>query len=131
MRSAIWGFIILVMGLCTVDAYADSLYLGQWSHHFKKSQEIKREKHPLVLYEYDDTGVLFGYWKNSYNRNTFAIGKSFVNVETKYGKFGAKGGLASGYDIPVFGALYYEVGWVAINWVPTEVISIGLKFDLP
>tara|TARA_R110000822_G_scaffold154105_5_gene293596 strand:- start:293 stop:697 length:405 start_codon:yes stop_codon:yes gene_type:complete len=132
MRNIVFiiGVFIISLVLFNSGVKADSLYVGQWSHHFKKTDEITREKHPLVLYNHDKSGAMFGYWRNSFDRDTFAVARSFVKVDTAYGMFGVRGGLATGYDIPVFGALYYEVGWLSFNLVPSEVISVGLKFPL-
>ena len=123
--------IIFTLSLLFVPiTFADTLYLGQISKHFKKDTEIKRERHKLVIYEWEDSGVLVGYWRNSYDRNTYAIGKRLIEKGTHFGNFGVKAGLATGYHYPIFGTLYYNAGYISINWIPTEVISAGLKFEL-
>jgi hypothetical protein len=42
---------------------------------------------------------------------------------------GLKAGAVTGYNYPVFGAISVQMGYLDVNIVPTEVVSVGLKFD--
>lgn len=112
-------------------AKADTLYVWQHSKHFPPvGKDIVREDHPLLIYE-NDRGWMAGYWRNSFNKDTFAVGyhHRFWQSDEKLLSVGVKGGLATGYPYPVFGTLNAQVWMVDINWVPTEVIAVGLKVD--
>jgi len=84
----------------------------------------------LVIYEHVNSNTLVGYWRNSYDRHTLAIGKNVYKHPTPLGNFGIKLGIASGYHVPVFGSIYYDAKHFSINWLPGEVIGIGLRIDL-
>lgn len=123
--------IAIVLTVVYSCAKADTVYLGQKSHHFKPvGKGITRESHSLLIYENED-GWMAGYWRNSFNKDTFAVGyhHRFWQSDEKLFSVGVKGGLATGYPLPVFGALNAQVWMVDINWVPTEVIAVGLKVD--
>ena len=122
--------VLLCLLLWAGSSSANTLYIGQLTHHFNKDTDITRESHALVIYEHIRSRVLVGYWRNSFDRHTLALGRNFYKQSTPYGVFGLKAGLATGYHIPVFAALYYDAGPISINWVPGEVVGVGFKFDL-
>lgn len=146
MASLVIGFDVLLYGgcilvfiiaLCLVfssECKADTLYLGQKSHHFNPvGEDIVRESHALVVYEHS-SGWMGGYWRNSYDRDTYSVGYHYYLWKTANKgepdmSLGLKAGLVTGYDYPAFGAINVQMGYVDVNIVPTEVISVGLKFD--
>lgn len=125
-------FLILTVasGLLVVNtARADSIYIGQISDHFNSDTKY-RERHPLVVYEIEDEegSWIVGWWKNSYNRHTYAIGAKVPEARSSWGEVGYKIGLATGYRVPVFATLYYQNEYLDINWLPGEMVSAGLRF---
>lgn len=124
--------LVLVLSIYCVNVYADALYVGQISDHFNDSDKVDRESHPLVVYEWDkeDRHLLVGWWKNSFNKHTFAVGVKTPEIRNSFGEFGFKAGLATGYRVPLFASIYYQNRWLDINWLPGEVISAGFKIDI-
>lgn len=128
-------FLIAVLFLFpTSSCKADTLYLGQKSHHFDPVGDgIVRESHALVIYEHS-SGWMVGYWRNSYDRDSYAVGYHYYLWKTSNKgepdmSFGLKGGAVTGYNIPVFGAINVQMGYFDVNIVPSEMMSVGLKFD--
>lgn len=127
-----WAIFLVALLFClSTPCWADTLYLGAKSHHFDPVGDgITRESHALIIYENDD-GWMGGYWRNSFNKDTYAIGyhhKFWRNEEFK-ASFGVKGGFATGYNLPVFGTLNAQVWMFDVNYVPHEVITVGFKYD--
>lgn len=76
------------LSCCSVaPAFADKLYLGQLTRHISKSQNITNESHELLIYEHS-SGWGGGYFKNSYDRDTFIFGKSFALAKNHVGEVG-------------------------------------------
>lgn len=104
----------------------DILYLGQISHHHGEPEEVVREKHALIIYE--SNGWMGGYWRNSYDRDTFSLGYHHVVFGNNDYNIGIKGGIVTGYQYPVFGTINIQLPFIDINWIPNEVIGIGFKY---
>jgi hypothetical protein len=115
-------------------AKADTLYVWQHSKHFPPvGKNIVRENHPLLIYE-NDKGWMAGYWLNSYDKDSYAVGYHHYMWKTSNKgepdmSFGFKVGLVTGYNSPIFGTINAQIGYLDFNFVPTEVMSVGLKFD--
>lgn len=134
-----WLIVVLFFCLAFVlastdECKADTLYLGQKSHHFNPvGRGIVRESHALAIYEHS-SGWMVGYWRNSYNNDSYAVGYHHYLWKTSNKgepdmSFGLKGGVVTGYNTPVFGAINVQIGYFDVNIVPSEVVSVGLKFD--
>lgn len=115
-----------------------TLYLGQLSTHHGE-EGVKREDHGLIGIERNNW--LAGWWRNSLNKDAFAVG---YRASAKSGHFGSsmarlfahkdidagiKFGFASGYPSPVFATLNLQYKNIDINHIPDIVTSVGLKFD--
>lgn len=124
-------FVLLFIFSISAEA-DDAIYIGHISDHLYESIHVKRESHPLVIYETDDN-VLYGYWRNSFNKNTFVYGKKndYRHDEFFGHKYniGYKIGLASGYQVPVFFSFYVQTKWIDVNWLPGELMGIGLRIN--
>ena len=130
--------IITILLLLTVlfisnKTFADTLYIGALSHHTHKTEAIKREKHPLLIYE-KDGGLMVGYFKNSFDKDAFILGYHLyfvreISKDTPDVNIGIKAGLTTGYSVPVFAILNAQVGYLDFNMIPTKLITVGLKFD--
>jgi len=131
---ALGMLLVLALVSFSPECKADTLYLGAKSHHFNPVDDnIVRESHALVVYEHS-SGWMGGYWRNSYDKDTFTLGYHYYLWKTSNKgepdmSLGLKGGIVSGYNYPVFGAINVQMGYFDVNIVPTEVVSIGLKFD--
>jgi len=127
--------IVIILALTTAwasTALAGSLHVGQVSHHFIEFDNIEwRTKHPYLVYEDTETGVLFGYLRNSYNDDSWLLGRKFIRKETPIGEFGLKGGLVSGYEeFPAFLMTYWRFKIFEVNYLPTQMVSVGFVFKL-
>lgn len=129
MKKLIKTALFLIMtGATQVALSQHTLYVGQLSHHFGDPDDVVREKHPLIIYE--QNGWMGGYWRNSYDRDTFSLGYHHILLGDYQYNVGLKAGFVTGYDYPVFGTINFQLGIFDINWVPDEVIGIGFKFNL-
>lgn len=110
---------------------AESLYLGQRSHHFSPSSGIKREVHTLIIYERND-GYFTGYWRNSYDKNTLGFGRRFSWYRSFWGRVdaGAKLGLVSGYPYLLGGSFYFDLDSLSCNFLPSQFIACGFKLSM-
>ena len=123
--------IILVFGSSL--AFSETLYVGALSHHVHKSEAIKREKHPLIIYENDD-GNMVGYFRNSYDKDAFILAHHYYlvkafNDDAPNVSVGIKAGLTTGYPAPVFAMADIQVGWIDFNFIPTKVYALSFKYD--
>lgn len=125
---------VAICVFCLVVSFAanaeESIYIGQISHHYNPNNDVKRESHPLLLFETKDN-IMYGYWRNSYNRDTFAFGKKFDYFHgdvlgQKY-NMGFKAGVATGYRGPFYFTLYAQTDWIDINWLPGVAAGIGFR----
>ena len=114
--------IMLPNEACAAD---ERLYLGGISHHFGPGEY--KERHALLIYERNRFAV--GYWRNSYDKDTYYLGGKPIQFKTELGEFGVNLGFATGYPDPVVGSLYYQAGNFAFNLVPDEVFSASLMFS--
>ena len=120
--------------LFSLPSHADKLYVGQLTYHFdKEDTQVTNESHELLIYQHD-SGWVGGYFKNSYDKDTFLVGKSFTLLKNDTFDVGVKAGLVKGYedhfDYPIFGVVYAEVGNFSFNFLPTQFVGVGLKFDI-
>tara|TARA_R100000152_G_C6782307_1_gene219774 strand:+ start:17583 stop:17996 length:414 start_codon:yes stop_codon:yes gene_type:complete len=65
-------YLILITLLMSPLSHADKLYLGAKSYHFDRSKDYN-ETHKLVMYERE--GYVAAYFNNSYDEDTFLLGK--------------------------------------------------------
>ena len=107
---------------------ASTLYFGQKSWHWNKV-DIKRESHALVIYERQ--GWYGGYWRNSYDKHTFAVGRRLLWDTFHSGavEAGVKAAIVTGYQYPIMGAVYCKYKGFVINMVPGEVVGVGMYIN--
>lgn len=122
-------YLIIVLLLLSFNVDGGTLYLGQKSYHFDIHEKIKRESHSLLIYE-NNSGYMAGYWRNSYDKDTFSIGHHYKLVGQNDITIGFKYGLVSGYHYPVFACMNFGYKIIDVNFVPTEAIAIGFKFKI-
>lgn len=69
------GLFVAVLMMCATVAHSQEtrLAVGAWSKHVPSSDTVTNETHNLVGIEYQSVGA--GYFKNSYGRDTFYVGK--------------------------------------------------------
>lgn len=129
---------ILLVGLAKADT---KLYLGQLSNHHGESG-VKREDHGLIILEHNK--IMVGWWRNSLNKDAYALGYRTSALDGDLGNFlrntaldflpkgvdaGVKFGGATGYPSPVYAALYAQYKFIDINFVPDVVTSIGFVYN--
>jgi len=104
-------------------AHRDWLTLSGLSHHFQPDRRDWREVNPGAGLEREFTGTPWtasaGYFRNSYNRNTFYLGGRWMPLAAGPFRFGAFGLLATGYPSPVLvlPAVSAQIGRVGANLV--------------
>ena len=104
-------------------AHRDWLTLSGLSHHFQPDRRDWREVNPGAGLEREFTGTPWtasaGYFRNSYDRNTFYLGGRWLPLAAGPFRFGAFGLLASGYPSPilVLPAVSAQIGRVGANLV--------------
>ena len=134
MKTIAWAALAALLFSCTPlpKAVAGNLHIGQISHHFVQHEGLTwREKHPLIMYEDEETNFIFGYFKNSYNEDSFVLGKYFFKNRTGIGDFSIKAGLVSGYEqFPAFALGAWRVGVLEFHILPTQMVSVGFVFKL-
>ncbi len=111
-----------------VDALTEApgrhwLVLSGMSHHFQPERRDWREDNPGAGIEKEFTGTPWvataGYFRNSYDRNTFYAGARWMPLSLGPVRLGAFGLVASGYPSPVLvlPAASIQVGRVGANLV--------------
>ena len=111
-----------------VDEFIDApgrhwLVLSGISHHFQPDRRDWRESNPGAGIEKEFTGTPWvataGYFRNSYDRNTFYAGARWMPLALGPVRLGAFGLVASGYPSPVLvlPAASIQVGRVGANLV--------------
>jgi len=104
-------------------AHRDWLTLSGLSHHFQPDRRDWREVNPGAGLEREFTGTPWtasaGYFRNSYDRNTFYLGGRWMPLAAGPFRFGAFGLLATGYPSPVLvlPAVSAQIGRVGANLV--------------
>ena len=99
------------------------LGLSGVSHHFQPDRRDWRESNPGAGIEKEFTGTPWvataGYFRNSYDRNTFYAGARWMPLALGPLRLGAFGLIASGYPSPVLllPAASIQVGRVGANLV--------------
>ena len=103
--------------------HRDWLTLSGVSHHFQPDRRDWREVNPGIGMEREFTGTPWvasaGYFRNSYDRNTFYLGGRWMPLAAGPFRFGAFGLLATGYPSPilVLPAASAQIGRVGANLV--------------
>lgn len=111
-----------------VDALTEApgrhwLVLSGMSHHFQPERRDWREDNPGAGIEKEFTGTPWvataGYFRNSYDRNTFYAGARWMPLSLGPVRLGAFGLVASGYPSPVLvlPAASIQVGRVGANLI--------------
>ena len=122
----------------------DTLYLGLISSHHNDCRNCDsgqwNESHNLI--GYSNSKYFVGYMKNSYNRDSYILGKSFINTDYTYVTPYAMLGVATGYkgktmvglgSLTLTPYLAVEIHTAdkkyGINLVtiPGEVVAIGFR----
>ena len=104
-------------------AHRDWLTLAGLSHHFQPDRRDWRQVNPGAGLEREFTGTPWtasaGYFRNSYDRNTFYIGGRWMPLSAGPFRFGAFGLLATGYPSPVLvlPVVSAQIGRVGANLV--------------
>ncbi|MBP8266238.1 MAG: hypothetical protein KAX47_06765 [Zoogloea sp.] len=103
--------------------HRDWIAISGASHHFQPDRREWREDNPGAGFEREFTGTPWvasaGYFRNSYNRNTFYAGGRWMPLEAGPFRFGAFGLLASGYPSPILilPAISAQFGRVGANLI--------------
>ena len=103
--------------------HRDWLTFSGASHHFQPDRRDWRELNPGAGLEREFTGTPWvasaGYFRNSYDRNTFYLGGRWMPLEAGPFRFGAFGLLATGYPSPILilPAVSAQFGRVGANLV--------------
>ncbi len=114
--------------MAPVDEFIDApgrhwLVLSGISHHFQPDRRDWRENNPGAGIEKEFTGTPWvataGYFRNSYDRNTFYAGARWMPLSIGPVRLGAFGLIASGYPSPVLvlPAASIQAGRVGANLV--------------
>ncbi len=104
-------------------AHRDWLTLSGLSHHFQPDRRDWREVNPGAGLEREFTGTPWtasaGYFRNSYDRNTFYLGSRWMPLAAGPFRFGAFGLLATGYPSPVLvlPAVSAQIGRIGANLI--------------
>ena len=104
-------------------AHRDWLTLSGLSHHFQPDRRDWREVNPGAGLEREFTGTPWtasaGYFRNSYDRNTFYLGGRWMPLAAGPFRFGAFGLVATGYPSPVLvlPAVSAQIGRVGANLI--------------
>ena len=103
--------------------HRDWLTLSGLSHHFQPDRRDWREVNPGAGLEREFTGTPWtasaGYFRNSYDRNTFYLGGRWMPLAAGPFRFGAFGLLATGYPSPVLvlPAVSAQIGRIGANLI--------------
>lgn len=103
--------------------HRDWLTVAGVSHHFQPDRRDWRETNPGAGLEREFSGTPWvasaGYFRNSYDRNTFYLGGRWMPLAAGPFRFGAFGLVATGYPSPVLvlPAVSAQVGRVGANLV--------------
>jgi hypothetical protein len=103
--------------------HRDWLTFSGASHHFQPDRRDWRELNPGAGLEREFTGTPWvasaGYFRNSYDRNTFYLGGRWMPLEAGPFRFGAFGLLATGYPSPILilPAVSAQFGRVGANLI--------------
>jgi len=119
--------------------HRDWLVVSGLSHHFQPDRRDWREANPGAGFEREFSGTPWvaagGYFRNSYDRNTFYAGGRWMPLEAGRFRFGAFGLIASGYPSPVLvlPAVSAQVGRLGANLVALPNLPgysgyLGLQF---
>ena len=119
--------------------HQDWLTVSGVSHHFQPDRRDWREFNPGAGFERAFTGTPWvataGYFRNSYDRNTFYAGARWMPLQAGPFRFGAFGLVGSGYPspvlvIPTVAAEFGRVGanLVALPNLPGYSGYLGLQF---
>ena len=126
MKKIIFCFLlILISSSLSTTLKADVIYLYQYTHHHN-CPGVLRDSGPLFIYEKtlnEEDGLMVGYWLNSFNRDTYSIGYHRYFIQEKDFGIGAKVGLVTGYDLPIFAALSFHYKFIDVNYNPTIVTT--------
>ena len=104
-------------------AHRDWLTLAGLSHHFQPDRRDWRQVNPGAGLEREFTGTPWtasaGYFRNSYDRDTFYVGGRWMPLAAGPFRFGAFGLLATGYPSPVLvvPAVSAQIGRVGANLI--------------
>lgn len=89
----------------STSPHQDWLTISGASHHFQPDRREWREVNPGLGMERAFTGTpwvaTIGYFRNSYDRNTFYLGGRWMPLEIGPIRLGAFGLLATGYPSPI------------------------------
>lgn len=75
-------------------AEADSIYIGGWSTHIASPDSQYNQDHKLIAYDNDEW--LFAAFKNSYDRDSFAVARGWHKNTSKF-RVSIYGGAVYGY----------------------------------
>lgn len=107
----------------STSPHRDWLVVSGASHHFQPDRRDWREVNPGIGAEREFTGTAWvasaGYFRNSYDRNTFYLGGRWMPLEAGPFRLGAFGLLATGYPSPilVLPAVSTQIGRIGANLV--------------
>lgn len=73
---------------------ADSIYIGGWSTHIASPDSQYNQDHRLIAY--DNEEWLFAAFRNSYDRDSFAVAKGWHRNTSKF-RLSMYGGVVYGY----------------------------------
>lgn len=119
-------FLLALAALAPVAQASDYLVLSGASYHFAHRDEYRGDN-PGIGWERDiaesSWNYAAGYYRNSYDRDTFYAGGKWMPLAWGHAKAGAFIGVASGYWTPVVAipmvSLSYERVGVNIAALPT------------
>ncbi|MCK6387602.1 MAG: hypothetical protein L6Q65_08360 [Zoogloea sp.] len=101
--------------------HSDWITVSGLSHHFQPDRRNWREANPGAGFEREFDGTPWvataGYFRNSYDRNTFYVGGRWMPLAAGPFRFGAFGLVATGYPSPVLvlPTVSAQVGRVGAN----------------
>ena len=126
--TARWLAFALTLGTFVTTANAaDWMVMSGYSYHFEHREQYRADN-PGIGWERHDEGdwtYAAGYYRNSYDRNTFYAGARWEPLQFEHVRLGVFLGAASGYWTPVVALpmASFEVGRVGLNLVVAPTVG--------
>ncbi len=109
MKRALFAFALLA---CASTASADTYITTHGvSYHGNRSEKWNEANHGLgIEHTLGDGGLIAGYYRNSYDKDTFYAGYAYRPLQMKYLRAGIMVAAATGYNSPVIAAPTINIG---------------------
>lgn len=94
LKAVLMLIVMLGLFVAAFRAGADSVYIGGWSTHIASPDRQYNQNHNLIAYDSDEW--LFAAFRNSYDRDSFAVAKGWHKNTSQF-RLSMYGGVVYGY----------------------------------